>query len=275
MGPKLRATIERCVLGLLALVWMLPLLWVILLSLKPNAVLRRGGANLFVPWPLTTTHYQKLLGISHTPRWFLNSLIVAAAATIMTLTLSSLAGYALARIPFRGRGAVFLVIMAGLMVPEQAILLPLHRIFASLDLHNTYTALVVPRLASPFGVFLMTQFFRAVPRELEEAAELDHAGRLRTFLFVMLPLSRPALTTLGIFTFLSSWNDFLWPLVSATDSDMYTLTVGLASLQGNFAQSESLGFVMASAALASLPMVIVYLFFQRYIVRGIALGNGR
>jgi multiple sugar transport system permease protein len=275
MGRALRATIERCVLGLLALVWMLPLLWVLLLSLKPNAELRRGATRLFMPWPLTTAHYQKLLGISQAPRWFLNSLTVAAATTILTLILSSLAGYALARIRFRGKGAVLLVIMGGLMVPEQAILLPLHRIFASLGLHNTYTALVVPRIAAPFGVFLMMQFFRAIPRELEEAAELDNAGRWKTFLFVMLPLARPALTTLGIFTFLSAWNDFVWPLVSATDSDMYTLTVGLASLQGNFAQSEGLGFVMASAALASLPMVIVYLFFQRYIVQGIALGSGR
>jgi multiple sugar transport system permease protein len=275
MGARWRQWLVGGLIGAFAIAWMLPLLWVILLSLKPNEELARGASNLLTPWPLTAAHYQKLLAVSQTPRWFFNSLLVAGAMTAATLVISSLAGYALARIPFRGRNAVFLLIVGGLMVPEQAIFLPLHRIFADWDMHNTYTALIAPRLAGPFGVFLMTQFFRAVPRELEEAAELDHAGRLKTFLFVMLPLARPALTTLGIFTFLYAWNDFLWPMVSATDPDMYTLTVGLSSLQGNFAQSESLGFVMASAVLASAPMVVVYIIFQRYIVRGIAIGSGR
>ncbi|MDI1475421.1 carbohydrate ABC transporter permease [Polyangium sp. y55x31] len=264
--------LSHALLTALALAWMSPLLWVILLSLTPNEALARGD---LAPRMLTTAHYQTLLAVSQAPRWFLNSLLVAGTMTAATLVLSSLAGYALARIPFRGRNGVFLFIVAGLAVPEQAIFLPLHRMFAELELHNTYTALIAPRLAGPFGVFLMTQFFRAVPREMEEAAELDHAGRVRTFLFIMLPLARPALTTLGIFTFLYAWNDFLWPMVSATDPDMYTLTVGLSSLQGNFAQSESLGFVMASAVVASSPMILVYLLFQRYIVRGMALGGVR
>jgi multiple sugar transport system permease protein len=121
----------------------------------------------------------------------------------------------------------------------------------------------------------MTQFFKAVPKELEEAAALDNASRLTIFRRIMLPLSIPALVTLGIYTFLHSWNDFFWPLVSATNTDMYTITVGLASLQGNFAQTEGLGFIMATAVFASLPIVIVYLIFQRYLVRGIALSTGK
>jgi len=254
-----------------ALLWAMPMLWVVLLSLKPNDVLRRAGWSLFLPYPLTLEHYETLLHVSQAPQWLLNSFIVAGSTTVLTLVLSSLAGYALARLRFRGRAAVFAGMVAGMMVPEQAVFLPLHSMIAGWDLHNTYAALVAPRVAGPFGVLLMAQFFKAVPRELEEAAELDHAGRFKIFLTIMLPLSRPALTTLGIFTFLAAWNDFLWPLVSATDSNMYTITVGLSSLQGNFAQSESLGFLMATAVYASLPMVIVYLFFQHHIVRGIAM----
>jgi multiple sugar transport system permease protein len=125
------------------------------------------------------------------------------------------------------------------------------------------------------GVFLMTQFFKAVPRELEEAAELDNAGRLKVFWSVMLPLSRPALTTLGIFTFLHAWNDFLWPVVTATQPEMYTLSVGLGSLQGNFAMSEGLGFLMATAVFASAPMLVLYVVFQRYIVQGVAMTGGK
>jgi multiple sugar transport system permease protein len=134
---------------------------------------------------------------------------------------------------------------------------------------------MAPRVALPVGVFLMTQFFKAVPRELEEAAAIDNAGRFTIFRRIMLPLSVPALVTLGIYTFLHSWNDFFWPLVSATNTNMYTITVGLASLQGNFAQTEGLGFVMATAVFASLPIVIVYLIFQRYLVRGVALSTGK
>jgi multiple sugar transport system permease protein len=142
-------------------------------------------------------------------------------------------------------------------------------------MHNTHFALMAPRVALPVGVFLMTQFFKAVPKELEEAAALDNASRFTIFRRIMLPLSIPALVTLGIYTFLHSWNDFFWPLVSATNTNMYTITVGLASLQGNFAQTEGLGFIMATAVFASLPIVVVYLIFQKYLVRGVALSTGK
>jgi multiple sugar transport system permease protein len=161
-------------------------------------------------------------------------------------------------------------VLAGLAVPEQAILIPLHHLFAGLHLHNTYPALILPRLAAPFGVYLMTQYFRAIPRELEEAALLDNASRLKIFLRIILPMSLPAQATLAIFSFLTAWNDYLWPLVSATRPDMYTLTVGLASTQSNFAQSEGIGFLMAQAVFAGLPIFVVYLFFQKYIVAAVS-----
>ena len=268
---------DRLLLALLivaAFVWMMPMLWVLALSRKPNAMLVSSTSGI-LPWPHTLENFATLLRVSLTPRWLLNSVIVALGMTVLTLVVSSLAGYAFARIAFPGRRAVFLLVMAGLMVPEQAIIVPLHAMFASWELHNTYFSLIAPRLAAPVGVFLMTQFFKAVPRELEEAAELDNASRLKIFWSVMLPLSRPALTTLGIFTFLFAWNDFLWPVVTATQPEMYTLSVGLGSLQGNFAMSEGLGFLMASAVFASAPMLLVYVVFQRYIVQGIAMTSGK
>ena len=269
--------LDRIVLLLLiaiAALWLIPVIWILVMSLKPNAVLMRSTAG-FLPIPFTMENYMKLLQVSAVPTWLINSLIVAVAMTVLTLIVSSLAGYAFARLDFPGKRIIFVVVLAGLMVPEQAVFIPLHTMFADWGMHNTHIALTMPRVAVPIGVFLMTQFFKAVPRELEEAAELDNAGRFTVFWKIMLPLSLPALTTLGLFTFLHAWNDFLWPLVSATQTPMYTVTVGLASIQGNFAFSEGLGSVMASAVFASLPVVLIYLIFQKYIVRGVAMGSTR
>jgi multiple sugar transport system permease protein len=165
---------------------------------------------------------------------------------------------------------LFCVTLAALAVPEQAIIVPLHTLFADLELHNTYSALVLPRLATPFGVYLMTQYFKAIPRDIEEAAMLDNASRLKIFFRVILPLSLPAQATLGIFTFLHAWNDYLWPLISASKPEMYTLTLGLASTQTNFGQSEGIGYLMSQAVFAGLPVFVLYLFFQKYIVAAVA-----
>ena len=259
---------------ILAVLWIAPVIWVVSMSLKPNAELMRSTAG-FLPIPFTIENYANLLSLSATPQWLINSAIVAVAMTVLVLVLSSLAGYAFARIEFPGKKLLFVLVLTGLMVPEQAVFIPLHTMFADWGLHNTHAALVMPRVAVPLGVFLMTQFFKAVPRELEEAAELDNASRFKVFLRIMLPLSTPALTTLGLFTFMYAWNDFLWPLVSATDAKMYTVTLGLASIQGNFAQSEGLGSVMASAVFASVPILVLYLIFQRFIVSGVSMGAGK
>ena len=259
---------------LLATAWIAPVVWVVSMSLKPNSELMRSTAG-FLPIPFTLENYVNLLSLSTSPLWLLNSAIVAFVMTLVVLALSSTAGYAFARMEFPGKSILFLLVLTGLMVPEQAVFIPLHTMFASWGLHNTHVALVMPRVAVPMGVFLMTQFFRAIPRELEEAAELDNASRLKIFLKIMLPLSLPALTTLGLFTFMYAWNDFLWPLVSATNGSMYTVTLGLASIQGNFAQSEGLGSVMASAVFASFPIIVLYLVFQRFIVSGISMGAGK
>jgi multiple sugar transport system permease protein len=272
-----RTGADRLILAgvaVLAVLWLMPVAWIVAMSLKPNAELMRSTAG-FLPIPFTLRNYADLIALATTPRWLANSLIVAVLMTGLTLVVSSLAGYAFARLEFPGKRVILVAVLAGLMVPEQAVFIPLHTMFSGWDLHNTHVALAMPRVAVPIGVFLMTQFFKAIPRDLEEAAELDHASRWTVFTRIMLPLSLPALTTLGLFTFLHAWNDFLWPLVSATRTDMYTVTVGLASIQGNFAQTQGLGSIMASAVFASLPVIALYLVFQRFIVRGVTMGSTR
>jgi multiple sugar transport system permease protein len=273
-SERMNEWIIRGILVALAALWVIPLIWIVAMSFKPNQVLMMSTAGL-LPVPFTLKNYNDILFVSMTPRWLFNSAVVALGTTALTLVVASLAGYAFARLDFPFKRTLFIIVLAGLMVPEQALVIPLHAVVTSWNLHNTHFALMAPRVALPVGVFLMTQFFKAIPKELDEAAALDNASRLTIFRRIMLPLSIPALVTLGIYTFLHSWNDFFWPLVSATNTDMYTITVGLASLQGNFAQTEGLGFIMATAVFASLPIVIVYLIFQRYLVRGIALSTGK
>jgi multiple sugar transport system permease protein len=246
-----------------------PLLWTLALSLKPNAELMRGTHTVF-QGPYTLANYADILGHPAVFGWLLNSTIVSLGVTFGVLALSSLAGYGFARLQFPGRDLVFIIVLFGLAIPEQSIIIARHQMFSALHLHNTYAGLILPGLAAPFGVFLMTQYFRAVPKELEEAAWLDGASRFKIFWRILLPLSLPAQATLGIFTFLATWNDYWWPLISATNSDMFTLTVGVASSQMNFAQTNGLGFLMAQAVFASVPILIVYVFFQRYIVLGVS-----
>jgi multiple sugar transport system permease protein len=234
----------------------------------------KSTGGLLTP-PFTLKNYADIIAASSVFQWMLNSAVVAFGQTALTLVIASLAGYGFARTNFRGRGLLFGVTLAALAVPEQAIIVPLHTMFAAADLHNTYAALIAPRLAFPFGVLLMTQYFRGISPEIEEAALLDSASRLKVFWRIVLPLSLPAQATLGIYTFLHAWNDYFWPLVSATRPEMYTLTIGLASMQTNFAQTEGIGFLMAQAVFAGLPVLLLYLFFQRHIVTAVAGGAVR
>jgi multiple sugar transport system permease protein len=263
---------ERAILGatvLAAMVWVAPLLWVLALSFKPNALLAQRTDILFVP-PYTLKNYSDILGTSLVFRWIVNSCVVAFGQTVLVLLLSALAGYGFARTEFPGKTWIYRLVLAGLAVPQSAVVIPMHRLFADWGLHNSYAGLILPGLAAPFGVFLMTQYFKAIPQDLEEAALLDNASRWTIFSRIILPLSLPALATLGIVTFLGAWNDYLWPLISATQADHYTLTLGLASTQMNFAQSEGLGFLMAQAVFAAAPVLLLYSFFQKYIVAAVA-----
>jgi multiple sugar transport system permease protein len=264
MGP---VALTLVIIG--ALIMVAPLIWTILLSLKSNTELVGNSGAAFSP-PYTLENYAAIGGNSLTLRWLLNSLIVSTLTTLGVLAVCSLAGYGFARLEFPFRRSLFVLVLLGLAIPEQAVILPRHQLFTQLDLHNSYPGLVLPGLTTSFGVFFMTQYFRAIPMELDEAAMLDGASRLKIFWKILLPLTIPAQATLGVFTFLGSWNDYWWPLISATRSDMYTLTVGLASSQMNYAQTSGLGFLMAQAVFASLPIFAVYIVFQKQIVRAMA-----
>jgi len=268
-GRALGDRILFALVVLLAIIMAAPVLYVIALSLKDNKELMVDPQSVFHV-PYTIKNYIDTVGTSSVFRWVLNSLIVAGGLTVFTLILSSLAGYGFARLNFPGRDVLFVIVLLGLAVPEQAVLVARHQMFNWLGLHNTYAGLILPGLSSAFGVFLMTQYFRAIPKELDEAAMLDNAGRFRIFWKVLLPLTVPAQATLGIFTFLGAWNDYFWPLISATKKEMFTLTVGIASTQVNFAQSQGIGFLMAQAVFAGAPILIVYLFFQKYIVTAVS-----
>ena len=252
-----------------AIIMITPLLWTLLLSLKHNAELvGHSGAALHPPY--TLENYGAILGNSLTLRWLLNSAIVALGQTAGVLVLTSLAGYAFARLQFPFRRTLFVIVLLGLAVPSQAVILPQHQLFAWLHLHNSYPGLILPGLVAPFGVFFMTTYMRGIPIELDEAAMLDGASRWTIFWKVIVPLTVPAQSTLAVFTFLGAWNDYWWPLISATRSDMYTLTVGLAAAQMNYAQTSGLGYLMAQAVFASIPIFIVYIVFQKQIVRAMA-----
>jgi multiple sugar transport system permease protein len=267
-----RSVGDRVVLGAviaLAALWIVPALWVLILSFKANSELMRSTASAF-HFPYTLKNYIDISATSGVFHWFLNSVIVAGGMTIGTLILSSLAGYGFARTEFPFKKTIFVFVLLGLAIPEQAVIIARHQLFTDWKLHNTYEALILPGLSNAFGVFLMTQYFRSIPRDIDEAAMLDNASRFKIFWRVLLPLTVPAQATLGIFTFLLAWNDYLWPLISATKPEMFTLTIGIATTQTNFAQSEGLGFLMAQAVFAGLPVFVVYLFFQRYIIQAVA-----
>ncbi len=266
--PRMGAGVRLAVI-LGAIVMVAPLVWTLLLSLKANSELMRDAGTAFsAPW--TLENYRAILGSSSVLTWLLNSAIVSIGTTAGVLLLCSLAGYGFARLEFPFRRTLFVLVLLGLAIPEQAVILPRHQLFAQLHLHNSYPGLILPGLVAPFGVFFMTQYFRAIPREYDEAALLDGASRFKIFWKILLPLTLPAQSTLAVFTFLGSWNEYWWPLISATRSERFTLTVGLASSQMNYAQTSGLGYLMAQAVFASIPIFVVYVIFQKQIVRAMA-----
>ena len=273
MNKNTRSVLYNIAMIVTVFIWAVPIIWMFSLSLTPNNILQRTTSNLIPPqW--TIENFVTALRVGQMPRWFFNSTVVTVVATLLTLVLCAAAGYAFARINFRGKKIVYPFVLAGLMVPKEAMFIPLFLMFANFDLQNSYTALILPRVAAPLGVFIMTQFFKAIPHEIEEAAQIDGASRFTIFWRIMLPMSVPALTALAIFTFILTWNDYLWPLVIATQKEMFTLTTGLASLQGNFAQATELGSLMARGVIAIAPLLILFLAFQRNLIRGIAVSSG-
>jgi multiple sugar transport system permease protein len=260
------------VLLALAVLWILPLVWILLTSIKPEPEIIQLPIR-WLPSQITFAHFATALTTSRTANValaFFNSTVVAVLETILTLAIDAMAAYALARLHFRGRALVFGVIVASIMVPTQITLVPLYMTFQQVGWLSSYQALVLPELSRAFGVFLLRQFFLSVPRELEDAARIDGAGVFTIFYRrVALPLVQPALAALAIFTFLRSWNEFTWPLIVISRNDMMTLPVALARLL--FSYRVEYGVIMAAAAFSALPLIVACFVAQRQIIEGIAM----
>jgi multiple sugar transport system permease protein len=247
----------------LALVFVLPLVQMVVTSFMTASDINRFPPRL-IPTTLTLNGYVGLFQESHILRWFLNTVIVATVSIIGHLVLCSLAGYGFARLSFPGRTFGFFAIVATVMVPTQLLMIPTFLMFSRIGIVDTLAAAFVPWLASAFGIFLMRQFFLSLPKELEEAATLDGCGSLGTFLRIVLPLAKPALATLAIFTLLGSWNDLIWPLVAISDENAYTLQVGLTTFQGT--RRTEFELLMAGNVVATLPLIAGFVFAQRWFV---------
>jgi multiple sugar transport system permease protein len=246
-----------------------PFVWMILGSFKGQGELLRVPPTW---WPESPTldNYRSLFGKQSFLRYFFNSAFVAVVITVANVTFSSMVGYALAKLTFRGKKLVFALVMGTLMIPGMVTFVPLFVLVANLGMVDSYPGLILPFLVTPFGVFLMRQFIMQLPDDLLDAGRIDGAGELRIFRQIILPLCGPALATLGILTFLGSWNNFLWPLVVAQTQNYYTLPVALALFSNNQQFIPNYGVLMAGATVVVVPVLIVFLVFQRRFIEGIA-----
>jgi multiple sugar transport system permease protein len=261
------------VLGLYAVITLLPFAWALSASFKPLSEIIVSGTN-FIPENFTFDNYKTIF--TQEPlfvRWLLNSVVVAVSVTGLNLIFNSMAGYALARIPFLGNQLWFFLILAVLMVPGQITLLPKFLILKSLGWLNSYQGLVVPTMVNATFIFMMRQFFINFPKELEEAAALDGLSRIETFFQIVLPLAKPALAAQTIFIFMGAWNDFLTPLVILSDPEMFTLPLGLNAFKGQYISYWN--YIMAASMIFTLPALAIYAFFNRYFIQGITFTGSK
>jgi multiple sugar transport system permease protein len=257
------------VLGAGLLVMVVPFLWMLMTSVKPEGEVRAVPPTW---WPETFTleNYEALFTRLDFPTYFLNSVIVALVVTVGNVLFGTMLGYALAKLSFPGKRVVFGLVLLTLMIPGVVTFVPLFVLTTNLGLTNTLPGMFLPFLAAPFGVFLMRQYIQGLPDELIQAARVDGAGELRIFFSVIMPLCGPAMATLGILSFLGSWNNFLWPLVVAQTEDKYTLPVALA-LYSVGQNATQYGLLLAGAVVVVIPVVAVFIALQRYILQGIAM----
>jgi multiple sugar transport system permease protein len=270
----LRSTLfNRGVTGVviaLALLWLVPVAWALDTSVKSE------NDTIIVPatWDIphfTFSAYGAVFSASDLGRWYINSAIVAIVVTLLTTVTASMAGYALSRRRFRGKAFFYAAILAGIMIPPQALIVPLFREFQIAHLINSYWALILPQVPAPIAVFIFKKFFDGVPISLEQAAEVDGANWWVSYRRIALPLARPAIAAVSIFTFVWTWNNFLWPFLAATSQTMMTIPAGLGTVVDGVGIINALQ--MASAVLGALPLVFVFLLAQRQIVEGVA-GTG-
>ncbi len=270
MSPRAArfAVYAQLVIG--AVLMVIPMLWMVSASLMPAGQASTYPPRLF-PREVTLEHYVALFTRLDLGRSLVNSALIAVTVTVVSIVINSMAGYAFAKLRFRGRDALFRVLAAALVIPVQVSMLPLFLLMKQLGLINTYWGVIVPGLASIFGIFLIRQYAQSIPDDLLDAARMDGAGELRIYTSIVLPTIVPILATMAIWTFLSTWNDFMWPLIVLSDDAKWTLPVALANLSGEHVQDTEL--MMAGSVLTILPVMMVFLFLQRYYIQGVMVGS--
>lgn len=256
-------------LSFLALVSLFPMLWLFVSAFIPQDYLVRIPPILRLD-AFSLENFGILLERGNIPRWFFNSLYLALLVTGFNLFFDTLAGYVLAKKDFPGRALIFSLILATMMIPPQVTLVPTFIILTGMRLIDTHWAILLPQIAGVFGIFLMKQYIQSLPTELLDAARVDGASEMRTFFTIVMPLAKPAMAVLGIFVFVANWNAFLWPLIVLNSPDLFTLQVGLSTLQDQYITDY--GVLMAGAAVAAVPMILVFFLFQRYLIQGLTLG---
>jgi len=255
-------------LSIISIVMLLPFLWMVSTSLKePSQVFTFPPQ--WIPNPIVWRNYIEAWNALPFARFFLNSIIVAVSVTVGQLITASLAAYAFARLQFPGRDKIFLAYLATMMIPGQVTMIPVFILLKILGWIDTYKALILPNIFTTYGTFLLRQFFLTIPKDLEDSAVIDGCGPFRIYLQIILPLSKPALATLATFTFLGSWNDFMWPLIVTHSIEMRTLPVGLSIFQGLYYTEWTL--LMAASVMVLVPVIVVYIFNQRFFIRGITM----
>ncbi len=270
------------ILIVIAVVMLMPFVWSVSTSLKPDTEIFKFPPN-WIPRDWKFSNYWEAWQAANFSRYFINSTIVAGGGTLLTLLICSLAGYAFSKLEFVGRDLLFWFVLASLMIPGVIILIPVFLLIKRIPFAggnnilgqggigwlNSYWSLIVPAAGGAFGVFLLRQFFSTIPRDLSDAAKLDGCSHFGIFWSIILPLSKPALVTLAIFSFQAYWNDFLWPLVVTSTDEMRTIQLGLTVFQQRF--TTNWGQLMSGVTMASVPMIIIFLCLQRYFIKGIAL----
>lgn len=257
-------------LVLVTVIMLFPLIVVVLVSFTPNSVTQTWPPKL-IPSQFTLENYQSLF--ERLPIWreLGNTVLFASAVTIISVTFDALAAYGLSRIDFKGRGFLLGVLIATMMIPAMALLIPVYKLLASIGLVNSYWGIIIPRMADVAGIFLLRQFFIAIPKDLDNAARIDGAGELRIFFQIILPNSVPAILTIAMFNFMGNWNDLLWPLIMTSSPETRTITAGLAMLTGHGSSVTPYGVVMAGAIISALPLIIIFMLVQKRFVEGIAM----
>lgn len=263
--------VSTVVLVVFAIIWLVPSLFALKTSLTDNGVAALGAQEILSSWSPTLDSYLRLMSQGDIWNWYLSSAVTSVLTALLTLLFASMAAFALSRLQFRGRAAVYLAIIVGLMIPSQVLIVPIFEQLRILQLLNTYWAVILPQVPSVIAVFIFKQFFDGIPRELEEAARVDGAGSWRVYWSVVMPLSRPVTAAVAILTFVWTWNNLLLPLFVMSNPSLMTIPVGLATVQGSFGLRYA--DIQAGAILAALPLVVLYMFFQRQIVEGVT-GSG-